>query len=328
MKIKITLFFAILSNLLFAQTTEAFEGTVVPATWVNSGCFTTTNNFCGGARSCAFNGVGDFVITPLIVSGTTISFDYKRSGNTTAWSLEVESAASTSGPWTSVGTVSSATTTCQNASFSIPANVYIRFRDARAAGTHERYIDNITVQDNSLPVTLTSFEVSDREKSILLSFSTATERNNAHFEIERSADGRTFEKIGQVAGNGNSTAVIYYTFEDKAPWSGINYYRLRQVDLDGESTYSPVRSIVFGDTKNVVLFPTPVSETMTVQLDEAYNSDAQWQIMDITGRILSEGIFAAEQNTFTIPVHTLTEGTYVLRMIANQTAITKQFRKL
>lgn len=186
----------------------------------------------------------------------------------------------------------------------------------------------ITYTVPPLPVTLVKFDVSTLSTSILLSFSTATERNNSHFEVERSNDGTTFEKIGEVAGKGNSVELTNYTFEDKNPLSGVNYYRLRQVDFDGKFEYSAVRSVVFGSTKKVTVFPAPVAAVMTVQLDEAFNNDAQWQITDMAGRLVAEGVFAAEQNQLAIPVNALTEGVYVLRIVAAQETITRQFRKI
>ncbi len=186
----------------------------------------------------------------------------------------------------------------------------------------------ITYTVPPLPVTLVKFDVATLSKSIQLSFSTATERNNSHFEIERSADGATFEKIGEVAGKGNSVEENNYSFEDKAPLSGVNYYRLRQVDVDGAFEYSAVRSVVFGSTKKVTVFPAPVASVMTVQLDDAFNNDAQWQITDMSGRLVAEGVFAAEQNQLAIPVNSLTEGVYVLRIVAAQETITRQFRKI
>ncbi len=188
--------------------------------------------------------------------------------------------------------------------------------------------DMVTVRyASALPVSLVEFNAQSTGKEAMLRFITATEKNNDRFEIERSTDGRTYEQIGTVKGAGNSNTTQTYTFEDKAPNAGTNYYRLRQVDFDGQFAHSPVRSVVFGSTKNIVLFPTPVTESMNVQLDQPYADDAQWQVLDMTGRVVSEGVFAAEQVQFAIPVATLTEGAYVLRITAGNEVVAKQFRK-
>ncbi len=194
-----------------------------------------------------------------------------------------------------------------------------------SAGAAGRVI--VTVNSSSLPVSLTSFTVKATPVPFL-EWQTATERNNSHFEVERSGDGATFEKIGEVAGKGNSVEEVRYSFEDKAPLSGVNYYRLRQVDFDGAFEYSAVRNVVFGSTKKVTVFPAPVASVMTIQLDEAFKNDAQWQITDMAGRLVAEGVFVAEQNQLNIPVNNLTEGVYVLRIVAAQETITRQFRKI
>src|SRR5690606_6034315 len=79
---------------------------------------------------------------------------------------------------------------------------------------------------NPLPVSLMSFEGKRSPEGIVLDWKTASEKNNDRFEIQRSPDGKTFERIGTVAGNGNSSNVISYAFTDKSPGNGINYYRL------------------------------------------------------------------------------------------------------
>lgn len=180
---------------------------------------------------------------------------------------------------------------------------------------------------DALPIELLSFNAIKQSTHTLLSFATASERNNERFEIERSADGRTYQVIGAVKGAGNAQTQNNYTFTDEHPLRGINYYRLRQVDFDGASALSQVVSVTFGKAGNVVLYPTPASETMHVRFDEAFTTDANWQIVDLTGRILNEGIFAAEQVEFRIPVASLTQGAYILRVTANNEVVTQQFRK-
>lgn len=180
----------------------------------------------------------------------------------------------------------------------------------------------------ALPVEIVTFGAKKVQQSAILSFSTASELNNSHFDIERSTDGRTFEKIGEVKGAGDSQVAVYYTFTDRQPARGTNYYRLRQVDFDGTASLSKVVSLQFGQAGGVVLFPTPVAETMNVRFDEAFATDANWQVVDVNGRVVSEGVFAAEQKDFSIPVATLMQGAYVLRVTSGQQTIAQQFRKL
>ncbi|GAB3202567.1 hypothetical protein ABID22_002699 [Pontibacter aydingkolensis] len=89
-----------------------------------------------------------------------------------------------------------------------------------------------------LAVELTSFTGLPTQNGITLNWSTASEENNSHFEVERSADGQAFEQIAKVNGNGNSSIAINYTYLDINPLQGTNYYRLKQVDYDGQFEYS------------------------------------------------------------------------------------------
>ncbi|WP_299826133.1 T9SS type A sorting domain-containing protein [uncultured Pontibacter sp.] len=110
-----------------------------------------------------------------------------------------------------------------------------------------------------LAVELISFTGLPTESGINLNWSTASEENNSHFEVERSADGTTFEQIGKVDGHGNSATTIDYTFIDPAPHNGENYYRLRQVDFDGQFEYSMVIGVTSTapDAMQVVMYPNP-----------------------------------------------------------------------
>jgi hypothetical protein len=179
----------------------------------------------------------------------------------------------------------------------------------------------------ALPIELHSFEAQAAAPAVVLQFATATETGNSHFNIERSADGRSFEKIGEVRGAGNSASEQQYTFTDEQPLPGLNYYRLEQVDFDGQSTYSPVRSVVFAAADAVLLYPAPVASDLHIRLHTAFAADAQWHLFDLAGRAVGQGVLAAEQTELTLPVGHLPEGGYVLRLVGDQRVLAQQFRK-
>lgn len=91
-----------------------------------------------------------------------------------------------------------------------------------------------------LPIELISFEGRTVGYANELTWSTASETNNDHFDVERSTDGLHFERIGTVAGAGNSQQMLHYALKDEAPINGINYYRLLQADANGATTYSSI----------------------------------------------------------------------------------------
>ncbi|HEX8504749.1 MAG TPA: T9SS type A sorting domain-containing protein, partial [Hymenobacter sp.] len=112
-----------------------------------------------------------------------------------------------------------------------------------------------------LPVELTAFTATaDGPAAVRLRWSTASERNNAGFDVERSPDGIRFAAIGWLAGAGSSSSPQAYTLRDAQlpSGAGLVYYRLRQVDRDGTATHSPVRSVVLGPG-HLALYPNPAA---------------------------------------------------------------------
>ena len=116
---------------------------------------------------------------------------------------------------------------------------------------------------NTLPVELINFDANLKDGKVYLDWKTASEINNDFFEVQRSEDGKDWPVIGEVTGNGTINEVVSYGFIDKSPLFGQSYYRLRQVDFDGQFEYSPTVSInnsFEGQRMEVILFPNPTSQ--------------------------------------------------------------------
>jgi len=136
-----------------------------------------------------------------------------------------------------------------------------------------------------LPVVLVSFTAEPLGSDALLKWTTASERDNAYFEVEVSADGRVFRRIGQVAGHGTTTQAHDYRLVDPAiAHYGVSlvYYRLRQVDLNGTATFSPVRAVAVGQSA-LALFPNPTSGATTLVGTAA---GASVTVLDAVGRLV------------------------------------------
>lgn len=171
-----------------------------------------------------------------------------------------------------------------------------------------------TVDCTILPVRYLDFNVVKRnENASWLSWITAEEFNNSHFEIERSVnDGRTFVFMGKVQGNPNSKAINQYDFIDSHPMPGVNYYRLKQYDLDGRFEYSPVRTVNFGkDEFNVRVWPNPVSERLMVNIDGSRSSKAVY-LLDYTGTQIFYAEMESETTTLEISSVSFPSGVYTL----------------
>jgi hypothetical protein len=120
-----------------------------------------------------------------------------------------------------------------------------------------------------LPVTLLYFTARKQTStSALVEWKTSQEINNASFDVERSNDAVRFTKIGNVAASGNSSLPISYNFTDNNPAKGMNYYRLKQIDVDGRFVYSPARLVLFDglDASTVKYYPNPTNGILYVEM--------------------------------------------------------------
>jgi len=141
-------------------------------------------------------------------------------------------------------------------------------------------LNGFTISGTPLPSQFTNFRVENLKSKSLISFSTASETNNDYFTIERSADGRNFDAIGEIKGAGNSNQELSYEFVDESPLAGINYYRIKQTDFDGAYSYTEIRSVRH-QTKKVIVSPnrTDGKLNVTSELDNydvvIYNTGGQ-----------------------------------------------------
>jgi len=141
-----------------------------------------------------------------------------------------------------------------------------------------------------LPVELLAFTASVKNSEVQLFWSTASELNNKGFEIERSVnDNIGFVNVGYVDGKGSTTEINYYSFLDNPQLSGVNkiYYRLKQVDFDGTSSYSDVISVNFDVPAEFVLsqnYPNPFNPSTRISYFVSKESFVSIKIYDFLGR--------------------------------------------
>ncbi len=179
----------------------------------------------------------------------------------------------------------------------------------------------------ALPVELIEFTAEAQRNSVLLTWITASETNNQGFEIQRSKDGINWEKIGYQQGAGNSTTVQSYRYNDNQPLSGINYYRLLQVDIGGEATYSNIVNVVY-ESSGFSVFPVPAKDEITLQL-ESSQTVVEVNISNIVGEVihiqelqLPEGV-----HQFTFDISNYTNGVYFLTINNGDKKGTQRFVK-
>jgi len=176
-----------------------------------------------------------------------------------------------------------------------------------------------------LPVEMTSFDATNRgDCSVELTWETATETNNSYFRVEKSIDGVNYETIGTVQSQGNSATPAVYTFTDRSP-SLDNYYRLKQVDLDGLTTTGSqliIRSTCFNDNVNTLeVFPNPVRDRGSIKFYNTDLGDTQLElnIADALGRTVHSEILRVNDGANILHFNTsnLIPGTYYVQLKGN-----------
>lgn len=138
-----------------------------------------------------------------------------------------------------------------------------------------------------LPVELLFFDARLEGDAVQCTWSTASEQNNDHFTVERSRDGSAFDAIGQVDGTGDSQQTLEYAFPDPAPYEGLSFYRLRQIDIDGTEQWSqavPV-FITHGGEGALNVWPNPCTTAMHLSGAGALDPI---QLVDASGREVAE----------------------------------------
>jgi hypothetical protein len=176
---------------------------------------------------------------------------------------------------------------------------------------------------NPLPVELVSFTAERREADALLRWTTATEKNNDHFDVESSPDGQHFTRLGTLAGHGTSAQPHDYTLTDYTLaryGTAVIYYRLRQVDHDGTQAVSPVRVVRVPELAAPLLvqvYPNPFSSSPTVRIQAPQAGPATLTLHDATGRRLSqqELTLAAGRNEVALPAAEVPLGLYLLSVV-------------
>lgn len=208
------------------------------------------------------------------------------------------------GTWYSYLKDSVITVTSTTKSVTLPAGAYYVFT-------------NKNLRSIALPVQLLSFTAEKTSNNnVQIKWSTSAEINNAYFEIERSSDASHFSVIGRVNAQ-TGTTVHQYSFTDALPLSGTNYYRLKQVDKDGQEHYSSVVKINFA-ANNVSwqLYPNPAHNSSSVYLNENVYK-LQLTVTDISGKILYTKTItnAIAGQQIQLPVQQFASGVYFVKLI-------------
>ncbi|MBS1619373.1 MAG: T9SS type A sorting domain-containing protein [Bacteroidetes bacterium] len=173
----------------------------------------------------------------------------------------------------------------------------------------------------ALPVKLISFDAQQtNDNRIQLQWATASEINNDHFDVERSADAQAWSKIAEVKGAGNTNEMQQYALTDRQPLSGINYYRLRQVDYDGKYEYSDIAAAEISTAAAITMtvYPNPAAAGKGLNIVLAGGADAirYVRITDLSGTVVY-GAEVGDEQSHRVQGLDLPAGIYTVTTIAN-----------
>lgn len=186
-------------------------------------------------------------------------------------------------------------------------------------GSLAQGIQDVSVT-TALPITLISFGGECHGSSVKLNWETATETNNDFFSVEKSNDTRTWTSIATIKGANTSTIAHTYDYTDAAPSTTASYYRLKQVDINGNSVYSQVVYVLNCGNKTtpaITLYPNPASEG--VYLNTAQFAGLTYSLYNISGKLISRATLSG--STTFIVLSNLARAIYIIKVTDGNTDV-------
>ena len=169
-----------------------------------------------------------------------------------------------------------------------------------------------------LPVELLNFKANLVGNQTILTWVTATEKNNDRFVVERSLNGISWNEVGQVKGNGNSSSLLQYSYTDNLNNAAASmvYYRLKQVDFDGTQTYSKIETVKLNKTKGqeITLVANPVKDNIRFNLNGTQLEEAMLEIVSLNGVKVFTAPLTENAAVNGVEINKLAPGMYVYRI--------------
>ena len=185
---------------------------------------------------------------------------------------------------------------------------------------------------STLPVSFGDVAVKKAGANAEVSWTTLSEFNNSHFIVERSTDAVSFKPVGNVAGKGNSSFTQNYSFTDVAVSGTVIYYRIKQVDIDGASSYSKTVALRSGNARinNYAVYPNPFVSNIKVQIDAKEKEDLMIRINNLTGQtLITKRITVQAGNNIVVfdNLQQLQNGLYMLEVVTKDGKHTQKLIK-
>ncbi|HQF28419.1 MAG TPA: hypothetical protein PLD36_07365 [Bacteroidia bacterium] len=174
---------------------------------------------------------------------------------------------------------------------------------------------NSSSGSNPLPVEFVAFNAIGKRGNALLDWSTASEKDADYFEVQKSKDGKNFYSIGKVLAHGNSTVMNYYNFVDANIGNGVFYYRIKEIDYNGEYLLTGIKVVKQSQVGVVALYPNPVSNgTFSVVMPEDRVGVCHVVLYDNSGRLVYEELTSDYNSKFTVSSEQLFPGSYSVKI--------------
>lgn len=194
------------------------------------------------------------------------------------------------------------------------------------------YSSIILVSQNApsklLPLSFLDFRGEVKNKSIGLEWVTTNENNTDYFEVERSSNDFNYTTIGKIKA-GNAPGILQYNFTDYTPGNSINYYRLKQFDIDGKFTYSKVIHFQNSVSLGLRISPNPVKSKINLQvIGFQNNQDINYYIFSASGSLVKIGHANSAISLITVDVSNLNGGMYIIKAVSGDITVSREFLKL
>ena len=198
------------------------------------------------------------------------------------------------------------------------------------ASQNQAFLDNLIigqVSSTPLPIELLDFSATLQDnRSVILSWETASEHNNDYFLIQRSENALDWEELAQVKGAGNSQEKRLYSFFDEQPFSGSMYYRLQQTDISGEFSFSPIRVVnaTNPSKSELKIYPNPSNNFVTIEGQHLNTENIL--LYNALGQDLSDQytFLLRTETKIIINLSALNEGVYTIRSNTTSLKLLKQ----
>lgn len=273
----------------------------------------STNTFC-----YSFQATSTFVDFNVIITSNC------GAGNVSAFSWSLYN--STCGAAIQTGTLASLTFT----GLTVGNNYVFCYTFTVPSGcTHSQHCPYF-VGATVLPVAFLNFDVDYNGRYVSIDWTTLSELDNDYFVLERSADGINYEALQIIDGAGNSNESLVYETSDFRPLTGLSYYRLKQVDANGEFLYSEVRSVLVENKPELLsVFPNPAAELITVSFYASQKEDFTLELIDATGRIVYSNSITAEKgiNSTDLDLSRFNQGVYFVSLTNKSEVLQTKFIK-